>query len=92
MFENKPPSGFGERSPAGLDRGKAPLYWDDVSFLDHRTARQYIERISAKLSPQLSPLLSLPAAAVLVRSLGVRSYGELAFALVLVQVAATVAD
>ena len=40
-----------------LERGKAPLAWDDVSFLDHRTARQYIERVCSKLSPPLTAAL-----------------------------------
>ena len=52
LYENKPPS---DRSAS--ERGKAPLAWDDVSFLDHRTARQYIERICSKLSPLLTAAL-----------------------------------
>jgi len=57
LFENTPPSGPGERSSSALDHGKAPLVWDDVPFLDHRTARQYIERICTKLSPPLTAAL-----------------------------------
>jgi len=33
------------------------LAWDDVPFLDHRTARQYIERVCTKLSPPLTAAL-----------------------------------
>ena len=40
----------------------------------------------------VATLLSLPAVAIIVRSLGVRSYGTLAFSLGLVQVAAILAD
>ena len=46
-----------DRSISRLERGQAPLAWDDVPFLDHRTARQYIERVCTKLSPPLTAAL-----------------------------------
>ncbi len=59
MSQNKPPSGSGDRSPAGLNSSRAPLNWDDVSFLDPRAARAYIDRISSTLSSAL--VSALPA-------------------------------
>ncbi len=40
-----------------MNSSRAPLTWDDVSFLDHRAARTYIERIASILSADLTSAL-----------------------------------